>query len=148
MGPSGDFYTLRHISKNLTLISLICMFGGELSPPQLDKTMLVTILLSTLVRSSESVIYSHCVYMYTRMWWWHLGMLQEVPSMWFTGILVSDWLLEFICHKDNVRFSNLNQWMSVQCLQGFHTWSSCYMWSWTASTQHLYTAAPHTADDE
>jgi len=36
----------------------------------------------------------------------------------------------------------------VQCLQGFHTWSSCYMWSWTASTQHLYTAAPDTADDE
>jgi len=32
MGPSGDIYTLRHISKNLTLISLICMFSGELLP--------------------------------------------------------------------------------------------------------------------
>jgi len=55
------------LAKILTLISLICMFSGDL-PPQLDKTMLVTILLSTLARSSESVVYSLCVHMYIRMW--------------------------------------------------------------------------------
>ena len=87
------------------------MFSGELPPPP-PQLMLVTILLSTLVRSSESVVYYHCVHMYICTWWWCLGMLQEVPSMWVTGILVSGWLLEFILHKDNVRFSTLkiNGW--------------------------------------
>jgi len=44
-------------------------------------------------------------------------------------------------------FNLEDQWMSARCLQGFQSWS-CYMWNWTVSTQHLYTAAPHTADDE
>ena len=57
------------------------------------------------------------------------------------GIWVSGWPLEFICHKDNVRYSILNQWMSVRCLQLeqlLHV---------ELNSEHS-TSAPRTADNE
>lgn len=66
MGPSGDFYTLRHISKNLTLISLICMFSGDLPPSPTGQNHVSNYIAEHISEKLwVSDLLSLCIYVHT-----------------------------------------------------------------------------------